>query len=144
MELVQHYRDTNFLLEHPFDDCISPVNLKDKCFNRPSLENTFIVDAYETDWEIFPAPVSDTCLTDPLAVACQLFITDDGKVLHERGGALGENPTKFYRMLTVTRIPLDELEPQTGIKVVVEVKWQEKKAKSIFLVKEFYDWRSLE
>ena len=144
MELVQHYRDTNFLLEDPFDDCISAANVPGKCSNRASIAgNVFIVDAYETDWEIFPAAVSDTCLNDPPLEACQLFITSDGKVLHKRGG-LGESPTKFYRMLTVEDITDGEFGPQIGIKVVVEVLWQEEKAKSIFLVKEFYDWRSLE
>lgn len=150
MELVQHYRDSNFLLDDSFDECISPVNVSGKCPNREAIAgNAFIVDAYETDWSLYPAPVPTTCLDPPFQTICQLFIATDaantGKVMHSRASTPPDlSPTKFYRMLEVVDV-LDEVSSEKiGIKVEVKVSWQEENVRTISLVKEFYDWRALQ
>lgn len=145
VELLQDYRDSAFLARTSFDASL-PVG-------------TYRVDAFDYDGGIIsPAAVSSTCVTS-YTDECRLYISNQSRVMHVRADRI-LSPTPFYRMVEIKNLCLapggaiaDIIEssgactsPRVPIakKAIVKIAWKSDGTnRTVVLVKEFYDWKSL-
>ncbi len=145
IELIQDYRDSAFLARTAFNSAL-PVG-------------TYRVDAFDFDGgSTSPALVSATCLS-AYADECRLYISSQSRVMHARADRV-LYPTPFYRMVEIKNMclapggaiaALAEVSgactaPAVPIakKAIVKIAWKSDGVqRTIVLVKELYDWKSL-